>query len=99
MSMWQPFHEDARHAIVLAQEAAVQFGNNYIGTEHLLAGIIGLPGSGGARVLTEMGIDSLDLVVLMMAVEEEFRTEFTREQQSAFRTLADVAIALKASQI
>src|SRR5437868_617306 len=50
-------------------------------------------------LLTEMGIDSLDLVVLMMAVEEEFRTEFTREQQSTFRTLADIAIALKAGQI
>ncbi len=47
--------------------------------------------------LAEMGIDSLDLVVLMMAVEEEFRTEFSREQQSAFRTLGDVAAALKAT--
>lgn len=44
--------------------------------------------------LSEMGIDSLDLVVLMMAVEEEFRTEFTREQQRAFRSLGDVACAL-----
>jgi acyl carrier protein len=45
--------------------------------------------------LADMGIDSLDLVVLMMAVEEEFRTEFSRQQQSAFRTLGDVAAALK----
>lgn len=44
--------------------------------------------------LVEMGIDSLDLVVLMMAVEEEFQIEFTREQQRAFRTLSDVAAAL-----
>ena len=46
-----------------------------------------------------MGRTRRGALVLMMAVEEEFRTEFTREQQSAFRTLADVAIALKASQI
>ena len=45
--------------------------------------------------LGEMGIDSLDLVVFMMAVEEEFRTEFTREQQRGFRTLGDVASALR----
>ena len=45
--------------------------------------------------LAEMGIDSLDLVVFMMAVEEEFRIEFTRGQQSAFRTLGDVAVVLK----
>jgi len=44
--------------------------------------------------LIEMGIDSLDLVVLMMAVEEEFRTEFSREQQRSFRTLSDIAVAL-----
>ena len=41
--------------------------------------------------LLESGVDSLDLVVLMMAVEEEFRVEFTREQQKALRTLSDVA--------
>jgi acyl carrier protein len=45
--------------------------------------------------LAEMGIDSLDLVVFMMAIEEEFRTEFTREQQKAFRTLGDVAAHLR----
>jgi acyl carrier protein len=44
--------------------------------------------------LAEMGIDSLDLVVFMMAVEEEFRVEFTREEQARMRTLADVARAL-----
>src|ERR1041385_3489381 len=44
--------------------------------------------------LAEMGIDSLDLVVFMMAVEEEFRIEFSRDQQRAFRTLDDVAAAL-----
>jgi acyl carrier protein len=44
--------------------------------------------------LAEAGIDSLDLVVLMMAVEEEFRTEFTREQQRGFRSLGDVAASL-----
>ena len=44
--------------------------------------------------LAELGIDSLDLVVLMMAVEEEFQIEFSREEQSNMRTLADVARAL-----
>ena len=44
--------------------------------------------------LAEMGIDSLDLVVFMMAVEEEFQIEFTREEQSNMRTLGDVARAV-----
>jgi acyl carrier protein len=41
--------------------------------------------------LLDSGVDSLDLVVLMMAVEEEFRVEFTREQQKGLRSLSDVA--------
>ncbi|HJQ12363.1 MAG TPA: phosphopantetheine-binding protein [Gemmatimonadaceae bacterium] len=49
--------------------------------------------------LTEMGIDSLDLVVFMMAVEEEFQIEFTREQQARFRTLADVQSALNQQKV
>jgi acyl carrier protein len=47
--------------------------------------------------LLEMGVDSLDLVVFMMAVEEEFRVEFTREQQKGLRSLADVAALLSRS--
>ncbi len=56
-SMWEPFTEDARRAIVLAQEAAVELGNNYIGTEHLLAGITGSPDSGATKVLAALGIN------------------------------------------
>ena len=41
--------------------------------------------------LIEMGVDSLDLVVFMMAVEDEFHVEFTREDQKSMRTLKDVA--------
>jgi len=41
--------------------------------------------------LVEMGVDSLDLVVFMMAVEEEFEVEFTEEDQKRMRTLGDVA--------
>ena len=44
--------------------------------------------------LAELGVDSLDLVVLMMAIEEEFKVEFTREQQQQMRSLGDLARAL-----
>lgn len=40
MSMWEPYTERARRAVVLAQEEAQRLGNNYIGTEHMLLGII-----------------------------------------------------------
>ena len=49
--------------------------------------------------LVEMGVDSLDLVVFMMAVEDEFEVEFTREDQKKMRTLGDVAANIAKSGI
>jgi len=48
--------------------------------------------------LVEMGVDSLDLVVFMMAVEDEFEVEFTREDQKTMRTLSDVVERLRAER-
>lgn len=39
MSMWEPFTERARHAIVRAQEVAQMFGSPGIGTQHILFGL------------------------------------------------------------
>jgi acyl carrier protein len=49
--------------------------------------------------LVEMGVDSLDLVVFMMAVEDEFEVEFRREDQKKMRTLGDVAANIAKSGI
>jgi ATP-dependent Clp protease ATP-binding subunit ClpC len=38
------FDEDARMAVALAREAALGFGHNYIGSEHLLIGLIEVDG-------------------------------------------------------
>jgi ATP-dependent Clp protease ATP-binding subunit ClpC len=35
MSLWEPFTEPARHAIVRAQQVAQMFASTYIGTEHI----------------------------------------------------------------
>src|SRR5579884_3175177 len=55
MSMWEPFTERARRSIVLAQEEAQRLGNNYIGTEHILLGIISEGESLAAKVLETLG--------------------------------------------
>lgn len=54
--MWEPFTERARRAIILAQEEAQRLGNNYIGTEHLLLGIISEGESVAAKVLENLDI-------------------------------------------
>jgi ATP-dependent Clp protease ATP-binding subunit ClpA len=54
--MFERFTEQARQVIVLAQEEARLLNHNYIGTEHLLLGLLreeeGLP----ARVLESLGV-------------------------------------------
>jgi len=57
MSMWEPFTERARRSIVLAQEEAQRLGNNYIGTEHVLLGIISEGESLAAKVLETLGVN------------------------------------------
>ncbi len=38
--MFERYTEDARKAIVAAQDEARRFNHNYIGTEHLLLGLL-----------------------------------------------------------
>jgi acyl carrier protein len=48
--------------------------------------------------LAELGVDSLDLVVFMMAVEDEFSVEFTREDQKSLTSLGDLAAKVRLIQ-
>jgi len=57
--MFERFTNRARHAIVLAQEEARRLQHNYIGTEHILLGLLGEPGGLAARALEGFGM-SLD---------------------------------------
>jgi ATP-dependent Clp protease ATP-binding subunit ClpC len=42
---------------MLAQEEAQRMGQNLVGTEHLLLGLLGQGNSLGARVLQDMGLN------------------------------------------
>ena len=51
------FTERAKKVLVLAQEEAQRFNHNYIGTEHLLLGLV-LEGEGvAAKVLSNLGVE------------------------------------------
>lgn len=55
------FTERARKVLILAQEEAKRLHHNYIGTEHLLLGLV-KEGSGvAARVLKDMGVNSFQV--------------------------------------
>jgi ATP-dependent Clp protease ATP-binding subunit ClpA len=54
--MFERFSNNARHVVVLAQEEARRLQHNYIGTEHILLGLLGVSEGVASRVLTEFGI-------------------------------------------
>ena len=51
------FTERARKVLTLAQEEAQRFNHNYIGTEHLLLGLVREGDGVAARVLTNLGVE------------------------------------------
>ncbi|WP_200800529.1 ATP-dependent Clp protease ATP-binding subunit [Proteiniborus sp. DW1] len=55
--MFGRFTERAQKAIYLAQEEARQLAHNYVGTEHLLLGLIREKDGIAANVLTNMGVN------------------------------------------
>jgi ATP-dependent Clp protease ATP-binding subunit ClpA len=59
--MFQRFTDRARRVVVLAQEEARRLDHNYIGTEHILLGLISEGEGVAARALNSIGI-SLDAV-------------------------------------
>jgi ATP-dependent Clp protease ATP-binding subunit ClpC len=54
--MFERFTNRARHAVVLAQEEARRLGHNYIGTEHILLGLLGEPEGVACRALQGFGM-------------------------------------------
>ncbi len=74
------FTERAKRALLSAREEAFRFGNEYIGTEHLLLGILNLNEGIAISVLTNLGVD---IEELRMAVEHSIhRGEATRRDFS-----------------
>src|SRR5690242_19155203 len=58
--MFERFTDQARRVVVQAQEEARMLGHDYIGTEHILLGLLGEPEGQAAQVLSSLGV-SLDL--------------------------------------
>src|ERR671915_995328 len=59
--MFERFTEKARRVVVLAQEEARMLNHNYIGTEHLLLGLLHEGEGVGAKALESLGV-SLEAV-------------------------------------
>lgn len=54
--MMQRFTDGAQRALAIAQEKAKEFGHDYVGTEHLLLGLLEEKNSVAAKVLHKLGL-------------------------------------------
>lgn len=55
--MLERFTEEARQTVVLARENARRLGEGYVGSEHVLLGLLDQPETLSARLLTDRGLD------------------------------------------
>ena len=55
------FTEGARRALALSQDSAKEMGHNYVGSEHLLLGLIKEGEGAAARALAQLGIREADV--------------------------------------
>lgn len=65
--MMQRFTDDAQKVLTLAQEAALELGHDYVGTEHVLIGLTKVKNGVAAKALEELGLVTEDI---FEAVEE-----------------------------
>jgi len=56
-SRFEKFSERARRVLSLAQEEAQRFNHTYIGTEHILLGLVRETDGVGAKVLSNLGVE------------------------------------------
>ncbi|MFD6415898.1 Clp protease N-terminal domain-containing protein [Streptomyces sp. NPDC060194] len=56
--MFEYFTEHGRAAVVASQDEAVALGHDFIGTEHILLGLVVTEESTAARALREVGVDA-----------------------------------------
>ena len=103
--MFERFTAQAREVIVLAQEEAVALRHNYIGTEHLLLGLLRIDDGPAARVFSSFGV-TLDEARRMVArvvgpgeVEPAGQIPFTPRSKNVLELAFREALRLQSSDV
>jgi ATP-dependent Clp protease ATP-binding subunit ClpA len=86
--MFERFTVTAREAVALAQAEARRLRHNYIGTEHLLLGVAGVPDGIGSRVVRRAGLDADEIREdIARRVGQGFTGPLNAEDAEALRSL------------
>jgi hypothetical protein len=91
LDRFDKFTDRARKVLTLAQEEATRFNHNYIGTEHLLLGLVREEEGIAARVLDSLGVNlervrTQTIQVLSQSSGEHGRTVQSLSQSSGTTT-------------
>lgn len=60
--MMQRFTDDAQRVLSFAQEAALELGHDYVGTEHVLIGLIKVKNGVAAKALNKLGLSAETII-------------------------------------
>lgn len=60
--MMQRFTDDAQRVLTFAQEVALELGHDYVGTEHVLIGLIKVKNGVAAKALNELGLSAETII-------------------------------------
>jgi hypothetical protein len=73
-----PFSAASRTVLQVAVQEALNLGHNYIGTEHLLLGILAAPDTDGAKALVALGVTRRKALTRLKRMLERIVAERTR---------------------
>lgn len=81
---WERFTQRARRVLSLAQEEAERLNHSYIGSEHVLIGLLREDGGVAGRVLRELGLDAVRVQAMVERLSggPGTRTPFTKTELS-----------------
>lgn len=92
---WERFTQRARRVLSLAQEEAERLNHSYIGSEHVLIGLLREEGGVAGRVLRELGLDvvRVQAMVERLSSNPTTRTPFTKTELSpSTKRLLELAV-------
>ncbi|MBT6293828.1 ATP-dependent Clp protease ATP-binding subunit [bacterium] len=72
---FEKFTKEAKDALVIAQEKAKESNLNYVGTEHILLGILHQENSLGATILNNFGVSISNVELVLRSVGRSSKTQ------------------------
>ncbi|HSX01560.1 MAG TPA: ATP-dependent Clp protease ATP-binding subunit, partial [Candidatus Saccharimonas sp.] len=86
-SQFDRFTDNAKHSLENAERIATQMGSSYVGTEHILLGVLQQEGSIGAKILKNAGV-TFDKAQLVLSFSQQLGgTSYKGASETAKRTL------------